>query len=176
MMCRRLGPSIRMLVVTVTGLLFLSSLQLEALSEEQIDAVPRTGWGDPDLQGVWDFRTVTPMERPEEFEGKQFLTSEEAADLEQRAVERQVDRPPRAGDPGTYNQFWMDFGTNIIGTKRTSLITDPPNGRIPDLAPPFVPSIIFATSNGPGPNAPDNDIIITDIANSVKFNSKFNIT
>ena len=47
---------------------------------------------------------------------------------------------------------------------------------IPDLAPPFVPSIIFATSNGPGPNAPDNDIIITDIANSVKFNSKFNIT
>ncbi|MCY4599082.1 MAG: hypothetical protein OXF27_04095, partial [Acidobacteria bacterium] len=99
-------------------------------------SVPRTPWGVPDLQGVWDFRTVTPMERPDEFEGQEFLTEEEAAALEQQAVESQVDRPPRDGDLGTYNQFWMDFGTNIIGTRRTSLIIDPPDGKIPDLAPP----------------------------------------
>ena len=47
----------------------------------------RTAWGDPDLQGVWDYRTVTPMQRPEELEGREFLTAEEAADLEQQAVE-----------------------------------------------------------------------------------------
>jgi hypothetical protein len=70
----------------------------------------RTGWGDPDIQGVWDFRTATPMERPEELEDKEFFTAEEASELEQQAVERQVDRPPRAGDPGTYNQFWMASG------------------------------------------------------------------
>jgi len=176
MMCRRLGPSIRMLVVTVTGLLFLSSLQLEALSEEQIDAIPRTGWGDPDLQGVWDFRTVTPMERPEEFEGRQFLTSEEAADLEQRAVERQVDRPPRAGDPGTYNQFWMDFGTNIIGTKRTSLITDPPDGRIPDLAPPAKKrqETLAEARKGVGDDEPRPGGWLEDISVSVRCIVGFN--
>ena len=96
----------------------------------------RTSWGEPDLQGVWDFRTATPMERPDQFSEQEFLTAEEASQLEQQAVERQIDRAPRAGDPGTYNQFWMDSGTNIIGTRRTSLIVDPPDGRIPDLAPP----------------------------------------
>ena len=106
---------------------------LPAPAAAQDWSAPRTPWGEPDLQGVWDFRTVTPMERPDEFEGQEFLTEEEAAALEQQAVENQVDRPPREGDPGTYNQFWMDFGTNIIGTRRTSLIVDPPDGKIPDL-------------------------------------------
>ncbi len=86
-------------------------------AEGQQGSPSRTAWGDPDLQGVWDYRTVTPMERPEALEDREFLTAEEAAELEQQAVERQVDRPPRAGDPGTYNQFWMDFGTNIVGTR-----------------------------------------------------------
>ena len=51
----------------------------------QTDA-PRTAWGQPDLQGVWDFRSITPMERPEELADQEFLTEEEAADLEQGAV------------------------------------------------------------------------------------------
>ena len=49
--------------------------------------VPRTPWGVPDLQGVWDFRTLTPLERPEEFTGKKLLTAEEAAIIEQRDAE-----------------------------------------------------------------------------------------
>ena len=104
---------------------------LAAPAAAQDWTVPRTAWGEPDIQGVWDFRTVTPMERPDEFQGQEFLTEEEAAALEQQAVESQVDRPPREGDPGTYNQFWMDTGTNIIGTRRTSLIVDPPDGTDP---------------------------------------------
>ena len=86
----------------------------------QTASVPRTSWGEPDLQGVWDFRTATPMERPDQFSGQEFLTAEEASQLEQQAVDRQVDRAPRAGDPGTYNQFWMDGGKNVTEDRRTS--------------------------------------------------------
>jgi hypothetical protein len=92
---------------------------------------PRTADGHPDLQGVWDFRTITPLERPSELGDKQVLTDDEAAQVEERAASDRIDRPPRAGDPGTYNQFWFDRGTKVIGDRRTSLIVDPPNGRIP---------------------------------------------
>ena len=110
----------------------------------------RTGWGDPDLQGVWDFRTITPLQRPEDLGDKAFLTAEEAARAEQEVIDRnqellerpaerteaadQVDR--RAdGSPGFYNNFWLDQGTRTIGTRRTSLVIDPPNGRLPELSP-----------------------------------------
>ena len=110
--------------------------------------VPRTPWGHPDFQGIWDHRTITPLERPEELGDRVFLTEEEAAGLEQAAVDRAVHlltRPPERttaggsvdsradGTPGFYNDFWLDTGTNTIGTRRTSLIIDPPNGRLPAL-------------------------------------------
>ena len=122
----------KFVLLVMTTLIALSP----ATAGGQTTGALRTPWGEPDLQGIWDFRTATPMERPEEFSGQEFLTAEEASQLEHQAVEQQVDRAPRAGDPGTYNQFWMDSGTNIIGTRRTSLIIDPPDGRIPDLASP----------------------------------------
>ncbi len=103
-------------------------------------APPRTSWGAPDLQGVWDFRTITPLQRPEELADKEFLTEEEAANLEQEAVDRDVRlweqgaRRTEAGENvGGYNNFWMDRGTKTIGTRRTSLIVDPPNGRMPSV-------------------------------------------
>ena len=98
-------------------------------------ATPRTPWGHADLQGTWDFRTITPMERPARFASKEFLTDAEAATLEQENADAAVDRAPKQGDPGTYNQFWMDFGTKVAGTRRSSLVVDPPDGRIPALAP-----------------------------------------
>jgi hypothetical protein len=94
-------------------------------------AIPRTRDGRPDLQGVWNFGTITPLERPTDLAGKETLSDEDAAQLEQRAAQNRVDRPPRPGDPGTYNQFWLDFGTKVVPTKRTSLIVDPPDGRLP---------------------------------------------
>ena len=103
---------------------------------------PRTPWGQPDLQGVWDFRTITPLQRPEELADKEFLTDEEAAGLEQEAVDRDIRRweqPARrteaGGNVGAYNNFWMDSGTEVIEDKRTSLIVDPPDGRLPPLRP-----------------------------------------
>ena len=102
--------------------------------------VRQTGWGAPDLQGVWDFRTITPLQRPEDLGDKAFLTAEEAAQREQGAVDRaarlwdrEAQRTEAGGNVGGYNNFWMDPGTNVIGTRRTSLIIDPPNGRFPTL-------------------------------------------
>ena len=108
----------------------------------------RTAWGQPDLQGVWDFRTITPMERPEALADQEFLSAEDVADLEQGIADRDARlaaRPAQRtvatnsvdrgvdGAPGSYNQFWMDRGTRVIGTRRTSLVVDPPNGRIPPM-------------------------------------------
>jgi len=94
-------------------------------------SLPRTPWGDPDLQGIWTTETITPFERPAEFAGRDFLTPEEAAAFERRVAEGRVDAPPRPGDPGTYNQFWFDRGTRVVPDRRTSLIVDPRDGRIP---------------------------------------------
>ncbi len=93
----------------------------------------------PDLEGIWSNATITPMERPSDLAGKQTLTTEEAAAYEKQAVDRNnVDH--RTGnaeaDVATaYNQFWYDRGTKVVGSRRTSLIVDPPDGRIPALTP-----------------------------------------
>ena len=97
--------------------------------------VPRAADGRPDLEGVWSWATITPLERPSTLAGKTELTDEEAAVLEQTAAEGRVDRAPRPGDTGTYNQFWFDRGTRVIEGKRSSLIVDPADGRIPPMTP-----------------------------------------
>ena len=101
-----------------------------------------TSWGVPDLQGTWDYRTITPLERPAEFGDKATLTAEEAAALEQRRREARAAREtsgvpdvdPSQGDVDVgYNSFWLDLGDKVSGTMRTSLIIDPPNGRLPKM-------------------------------------------
>jgi hypothetical protein len=71
----------------------------------------RTAWRDVDLQGVWNNSTITELERPRELSGKEVLSGDEAAAVEQRTAQNCVYRPPAAGDPVTYNQFWFDRGT-----------------------------------------------------------------
>lgn len=97
---------------------------------------PRTPWGDPDLQGTYTNKTITPLERPVELGDKEFLTEEEVVSQEQSRLDRNQDlllAPPRrtvaGGSVGGYNNFWLDGGTRPTG--RTSLISDPPNGRLP---------------------------------------------
>ena len=93
---------------------------------------PRTPWGDPDLQGVWTNATLTPVERPEGLADKAVLSAEEAAELEVRSAEsRAASDRFVLGSVGAYNQFWMDSGKNVTEDRRTALITDPPDGRIP---------------------------------------------
>jgi len=95
--------------------------------------VPRTSWGAPDLHGVWDFRTLTPLERPRNLEGKERFTEEEAADFARRSIERRASDGVR--DRSVHAYWWLDFGTEVNEDRRTSLISDPPDGRIPRLTP-----------------------------------------
>jgi hypothetical protein len=97
--------------------------------------MPRTPDGRPDLQGVWDYRTATPLERPAEFAGKEFLTEAEIADYERRAAAREDGRPPNDArtDPSVHPPWWLDYGRQVVGTRRSSLVVDPPDGRIPPL-------------------------------------------
>ena len=99
--------------------------------------LPRTPDGRPDLQGTWDYRTLTPLERPKEFADRAFFTDEEAAAYERRAEERTDGRPPDDArtDPSVHPVWWLDYGKKVMGAKRTSLIIDPPDGRIPALTP-----------------------------------------
>ena len=96
-----------------------------------------TSWGAPDLQGTWSFATVTPLERPNGVT-KEFLTADEIRETERRAVIAATDEA-RGQDAardvaGAYNDFWWDRGTRVAG-RRTALISDPPNGRMPALTP-----------------------------------------
>ena len=136
-MSRRLHTSLSAVAVVVAAMT-LGAVPAVA----QGDDAPRTLWGQPDLQGVWDFRSITPMERPEELGDQGFLTVEEAASLEQDAADRDARlweqgarRTEAGGNVGAYNNFWMDRGLKAVGTRRTSLIVYPPNGRMPSLTP-----------------------------------------
>ena len=152
-MRRRFITSIRALAVVFAVASLMPALvagQAPASAKPKT-AVPRTADGHPDLQGVWDFRNVIPLERPSEFAGKEFLTDKEAAEFEKSAAQRlDMDRrdedgsrtPPVVnGAPATadvaraYNEFWWDYGKKFVGSKRSSLIIDPPDGKLPPLTP-----------------------------------------
>jgi hypothetical protein len=112
-------------IALVSGQAPSSAANTKASSKSE--TTPRTPWGDPDLQGVWSYATLTPLERPASVGGREFFTREEAAKLE---AETQVDAPPLPGDPGTYNAIWFDRG-KMPSNLRTSLIVDPPDGKLP---------------------------------------------
>ena len=97
---------------------------------------PRTSWGHPDLQGVWDYRTITPLERRAEFGDREFYTEEEIAQLEGRAT-RRMEGPPDPNAPANlvHAEYLTDPGRRLDESHRTSLIVDPPNGRMPPLTP-----------------------------------------
>jgi hypothetical protein len=93
--------------------------------------VPKTPDGQPDIEGTWTNATITPFERPDELANKPVLTAQEAAELEKRAAENRVEKPPKPGEVGSYNQVWFDSGTKVVSTHQTSLVVDPPDGLVP---------------------------------------------
>jgi len=118
-------------VVAAVALAALA-LMIPTAAAGQKTAASRTQWGDPDLEGIWSYATITPLERPERYANREFLTKEEAAAANTEAATRGDQRSTnRAADvEGAYNSFWWDRGQS---TGRTSLIIDPPDGRLPPL-------------------------------------------
>ena len=98
-------------------------------------------WGAPDPQGIWDFAPPRPSSGPRIARTRRSLRREEAASIEEEWVDPNIhlwEAPARrtaaGGTSGGYNNFWLDFGTNVIEDRRTSLVVDPPEGRIPALS------------------------------------------
>lgn len=111
---------------TLAAIFFVgSAVGQSSLSEDGYDK--RTPWGDPDISGMWSYASLTPLQRPTRLEDKQFYTPEEAAEIYANTQREVTDRP---GDVGSYNFEWFDRG-EVSADLRTSLIVDPPNGRLP---------------------------------------------
>jgi len=124
----------RLQILTIAALIVGGSWTTLAQTKRPGWTPQRTAWGDPDLQGTWTNETITPFERPAALKDKPFLTGEEAAALEARAAtqrETADDAPTRPGDVGSYNQAWFDSGTKVVSTLQSSLVVDPPDGRVP---------------------------------------------
>src|SRR4029434_8117395 len=108
-----------------------------AVAQNKAAPVPRTPDGKPDLQGIWSYATITPLERPAEFARKEFLTEQEA-DAYENSILQKNNRDRRDGtaaeDVGrAYNDFWWDRGTKVVSTRRTSLVVDATDGGVAAL-------------------------------------------
>jgi len=126
--------------ITLIGVvLLIMVVALAPLAAQKKWAPAHTPDGQPDLQGVWGFATITPLERPRELAGKQFFTEKEAVEYEQEFLKRnnrdRRDGPTDADVSRAYNDFWWDSGNKVVPTRRTSLIVDPPDGKLPALTP-----------------------------------------
>ncbi len=134
-----------MLAAVLTSLLATAAAHAQPAASSAADkpkappekwVVPRLANGRPDLQGIWTNKSITPFERPPELGNKEFFTADEAKAFMQKALERS-DKDNRTDDVSdvlnAYNGFWWDSGTKVLPNMRTSIVTDPPNGRIPPL-------------------------------------------
>ena len=136
------GQHLPMLMSAVVATLTLTS-GIASAQSGQTPNPPRTPWGAPDLGGIFDYSSITPMQRPEEFVAQAYLTEEQAAALEQAAVDRDraaaeapIQRSVAGDAAGANSHSWvwgLDFGTHVVADRRTSRIIDPPNGRYPAL-------------------------------------------
>jgi hypothetical protein len=139
MMRHRLVGSIGLAVVLAVMASADGTLSAQARSAEK-SSIPRTPDGRPDLQGSWSFATITPFERPGELGDKATLSDAEVQQIEEQAAARNKQdegrqRGTAADVSRAYNDFWYDRGTRVAGTRQTSIVVDPPDGRIPPLTP-----------------------------------------
>ena len=137
-----------------------SSTAKKAPAAGKTRTLARTPDGQPDFQGVWATATITPLERPAEFAGKEFLTQQEAAEYERRTLQQvNTDRRDGGNDVDlrrNYNEFWRDRGTTVVASRRTSLIVDPPDGRLPAFTPEAAKKRVAQTQADRVPSGPED--------------------
>ena len=123
--------------MTRRTLLLLGSLAASSLAPALVSGQRAGRAAHAGFDGIWNSATATPLERPRQFKDKAVFTPEEAEDWERQVAQNNEERPPQPGarNTGTYNTFFREFGTRTVKTRRTSIITDPPDGRIPALTP-----------------------------------------
>jgi hypothetical protein len=131
--------TLTLVVVAAAGsvaTLGLGRIPAAAAADKPSFKVSRTSWGDPDLQGVWDYRTITPLERRAELGDREYYTDEEVAQLEDRAAKRLDEAPDTTVQTGlVHADYLTDPGRHVDESRRTSLIVDPKTGKIPPLTP-----------------------------------------
>jgi hypothetical protein len=134
-------------VATVGAVAWLAATLESQRAEPDPWTVARMPWGHPDLEGIWDSKTITAMERPAAYAGRTFLTDEEVASLERQAEARfstaienaagitlggdRAERGTARDVAQAYSPVFISVGTTYVRTKRTSLVIDPTDGRIP---------------------------------------------
>ena len=162
---------IRLLLIVF---ILISPISLSAAKPDGDYQNPRTEWDQPDLRGVWNFNSSTPMQRPERFGTQEFLTPKEVAQDRIRQAERRraldaaeaelildPKAPPAGADPGGYNTFWYEnasIGENV----RTSLIIHPANGRLPAI----VEGTAEHAANKVGPDVPGERPVLAVLGGS----------
>ena len=139
-MSRRFLGSITVLAVLGVPVIAQTPTPSKTTGAANTYGTPRTPWGDPDIQGVWNNATSTPLQRPAAFGEKVVLSEDEAAEFQEEVAENLTrdrrDGGAEADVARAYNDHWMDARRLlIVKDKRTSLIVDPPDGRIPPLVP-----------------------------------------
>jgi hypothetical protein len=122
-----------LLVATLLALVTVVLPAVRAAGAQQAQQGSKPG-PRPNFDGIWNSATATPLERPVQLKDKPFYTPEEAAAFEQQVAGRNQGSGTGTGT-GTYNTFFREFGTRTVKTLRTSIITDPADGRIPPLTP-----------------------------------------
>ena len=114
-------------------LLLVAPITASAQPDTGSSEVPRTPWGAPDLQGVWNFRSLTSIKRPDDLGDKEILTAEEAAQFVESYPERRRAAQAAIGDPDVVAEIWVDPDSigDGLSDRRTSLIREPRDGKLP---------------------------------------------
>jgi hypothetical protein len=133
-----MNSSARLITASLLASVTLFPGLIHAQQNDAPYVAPRTEWGQPDLRGVWNFSSNVPMQRPARLGEQEFYTDEQFQAMERARLEALANAGELTdtvgGVIGGYNDFWIEYGA-MDANMRTSILIDPPNGRLPDIVP-----------------------------------------